>query len=538
LTAVVAGVLVLGVPSAIFNHRLVASVEQQATEGMALAAQRTIALVEMRIAQALAILDDLAARHINSCAPNDINALRQATFATTPVKELSIIAPDGRTLCSDLGDPPERREVISSESAGEGTQALLEVVRLGDRPGRVVRIRRAAQNGENTIAALIPTELLIPVDFPRAANRSGSFAINSLIATRSGTVIREHIAQSPGAAADMLSETLASTRYAIVATISLPRSSLAPEEDERRMLGSLVTGGLALVIFGFLLLMPKRPADNPITAIEEGLKAGEFVPYYQPIIDIRTGRLRGAEVLARWRKPDGTVMLPATFIPLAESSGIILDFTRTMMRQVAKDLGRTLAQRPHLRISFNVIAQHFANEEIIDDVNLIFRHSPLPLRLSQIMLEMTERQPIESLDDTRRVIAALQRLGVQVAIDDVGAGHSGLSYMLKLGVDVIKIDKMFVDSLGIDGHSATIVRTLIDLAQSLRMDIVAEGVETFDQVVQLRDLGIRAAQGHVFAPPLPCSSFLQLVEAMDPLPKEPLAMPAGVSSGESLRRSA
>jgi sensor c-di-GMP phosphodiesterase-like protein len=536
LAAVMAGVLLLGVPSAIFNDRLVASVERQAAAEMALAARRTVALVEMRIAQALAILDDLAARRVNSCTPDHIDALRQATFATTPVKELSIIGPDGSTLCSDRGSLSERRDVISSESAGEGTEALLEVLRLGDRPGQAVRIRRAAQGGENGIAALIPTELLIPEDFPQAAAQSGPFAINSRIVTRGGTIIREHMVQPEGAGTEMLTDSLPSTRYAVEAMISLPRSSLAPQEGELRMLGALVTGGLAFVIFGFLVLMPKRPPDNPIIAIEEGLKAGEFVPYYQPIVDIRTGRLRGAEVLARWRKPDGSVLLPATFIPLAESSGIMLDFTRMLMRQVAKELGRTFAQRPHLRVSFNVIAPHFANEEIIDDINVIFR--PSPLRLSQIVLEVTERQPIESLEETRGVIAALQRLGVQIAIDDVGAGHSGLSYMLKLGVDIIKIDKMFVDSLGVDGNSAAIMRTLIELAQSLRMEIVAEGVETFEQVVQLRNLGIRAAQGHVFAPPLPCSSFLQLVEAIDPLPKTTSAAPATEASGESLRCSA
>jgi sensor c-di-GMP phosphodiesterase-like protein len=540
LTAVVAGVLLLGVPSAIFNYRLIASVERHAIEDITLAARRTVALVEARIAQALAILDDLAARRINSCTPDHIDALRQATFATTPVKELSIIAPDGGTLCSDLGTTPERRETISSESAGEGTEALLEVLRLADRPGQAVRIRRATKNGENGIAALVPAELLIPEDFPQTATQSGPLATNSRIATRGGTIIREHImhpqTQPEGMGADALAERLPSTRYAVEATIWLPRSSLAPQEDELRMLGALVTGGLALVIFGFLLLMPKQPPDNPIIAIEEGLKAGEFVPYYQPIMDIRTGELRGAEVLARWRKPDGSVLLPASFIPLAESSGIMLDFTRTIMRQVAKDLGRTLAQRPGLRVSFNVIAAHLANEEIIDDINLIFGYSPL--RLSQIVLEMTERQPIESLEETRRVIAALQRLGVQIAIDDVGAGHSGLSYMLKLGVDIIKIDKMFIDSLGVDGNSAAIVRTLIELAQSLRMEIVAEGVETFEQVMQLRNLGIRAAQGHVFAPPLPSSSFIQLVEAIDPLPKTPSAAPATELQGKSLRRSA
>jgi sensor c-di-GMP phosphodiesterase-like protein len=540
LSAIAAGVLLLGVPSAIFNQRLVATVEQHVSEEVSLAVRRTVALMELRIAQALAVLDHLAAQGVASCAPDHLDALRQATFTTTPVKELSIIAPDGQTLCSNLGTALDRREVLFSEPVGEGLATLLEVLRIGDRPSLALRLRLAPRkegNEEgNGIAALIPTELLVPDDLLEVVTQNGVYAFSYRITSRGGAVIREQIVSAEAKAAEVLAETLESKRFAIAATIWLPRSSLAPQQEELRRLGSLVTGCLALVILGFLLLIPRQPPDNPITAIEDALKAGEFVPYYQPILDIRTGKLRGAEVLARWRKPDGSVLLPASFIPLAESTGIMRDLTRTLMRQAVKELGRMLAQRPHLRIGFNIVPQHFANEEIIDDINYIFRNSPL--RLSQIVLELTERQPIESLDETQRVIAALQQMGVHIAIDDVGAGHNGLSYILKLGVDVIKIDKMFVDSLGVDGSSSAIVRTLIDLAQSLRMDIVAEGVETFEQVEQLRNLGIRAAQGHVFAPPLPGSLFLQLVEAIDPLPQAAGAAPAKELSGGSLRCSA
>ena len=147
----------------------------------------------------------------------------------------------------------------------------------------------------------------------------------------------------------------------------------------------------------------------------------------------------------------------------------------------------------------------------------------MPIRLNQVVLEVTERQPLENLTETRRIIAALQGLGVVIAIDDVGTGHSGLSYLLKLGVDLIKIDKMFVDAIDTDRHSMTIIETLIDLARNMRMDIIAEGVENFEQVVLLRDLGIRAAQGYAFAPPLPASSFLRLIAAIDPLPDDQTA---------------
>jgi sensor c-di-GMP phosphodiesterase-like protein len=134
------------------------------------------------------------------------------------------------------------------------------------------------------------------------------------------------------------------------------------------------------------------------------------------------------------------------------------------------------------------------------------------------------------------VIATLQDLGCKVAIDDVGAGHGGLSYILKLGADIIKIDKMFVDALGSDSHSITIIETLVDLAESMRMDIIAEGVETFEQVVSLRERGIRTAQGYVFAPPLPGSSFLQLMEAIDPRKRAELDIEPGPLRTISARR--
>ena len=116
----------------------------------------------------------------------------------------------------------------------------------------------------------------------------------------------------------------------------------------------------------------------------------------------------------------------------------------------------------------------------------------------------------------RRVIAALQGLGASVGLDDVGTGHSGLSYMLKLGVDFIKIDKMFVDAIGTERYSTTIIETLVNLARDMHMEIIAEGVETFEQVQHLRERGIRKAQGYVFAPPLPGTSFIQLLQANTP----------------------
>jgi sensor c-di-GMP phosphodiesterase-like protein len=517
-------VVLAGPPVAALNIWLNGLVERQGREELDLAARRHIALSEARISRAVTTLEDLAARGVDSCRVANVDALRQTTFGAIPVKELSIVAPDGRTLCTDVGNQPEQRKVVSSEPLSAGSRIMLELVRFGG-PEQWIRIRRPATGAGNGIAALIPATLFVPQVSPAG----GPLSFHARMLTAGGTLIADAGETPPGLSRDdSITTDLSSGRYAIRATMSASPLGLAANQRDLRALGAIGSGILAIIIFA-LFVLPRRQHDNPIAEIERALKAGEFVPYYQPIVDIRSGRLRGAEVLIRWRKPDGTIVPPASFIPLAESSGLIIEVTRALMRRVCQEAGAVLGARPHLKVGFNLTACHFANEEIVGDVRKIFKKSPL--KLTQIVLEVTERQPIENLTETRRVVAALQGLGVKVAIDDVGTGHSGLSYMLKLGVDIIKIDKMFIDSLGTDRNSNTIIETLIDLAQNMRMDVIAEGVESFEQVLHLRDLGIRAAQGFVFSPPLPCAAFLQLVETIDPLKGagEPAAdQPAGM----------
>ena len=512
LAAIGIGVVLAGPPVAALNIWLNSAVERQGRAELDLAAQRHMALAEAYIARAVATLEDLAARGIDSCRVANVDALRQTTFATIPVKELSIVATDGRTLCTDVGNQPEQRKVITSEPLSADSRTMLELVRLGGQPEPWLRIRRPATGAGNGVAALIPARMFVAQGLPTG----GPPGLHVRMVTAGGTVIAETGETAPGPnGGDNIATDISSSRYAIRATTSASPVGLAANQRDLHALGTIVTGLLAIIILTLSVLLPRRRRENPIAEIERALKVGEFVAYYQPIVDIRSGQLRGAEVLIRWRKPDGTIVPPASFIPLAESSGLIIELTRALMRRVCQEAGAVLGARPHLKLGFNLTACHFANEEIVDDVRKIFNKSPL--KLTQIVLEVTERQPIENLTETRRVVAALQGLGVKVAIDDVGTGHSGLSYMLKLGVDIIKIDKMFIDSLGTDRHSNTIIETLIDLAQNMRMDVIAEGVESFEQVLHLRDLGIRAAQGFVFSPPLPASAFLELVATIDPI---------------------
>jgi sensor c-di-GMP phosphodiesterase-like protein len=333
--------------------------------------------------------------------------------------------------------------------------------------------------------------------------------------TRQGTVIGEAGGRQQGDAGPNFVANTNSDKFGFDVEVLTSRARIAAEHADLKWFGFFAAGVIMMTCTGFVVLVPRRSPRNPVADIERALQAGEFIPYYQPIVDIRSGQLRGAEVLVRWRKPDGTLVLPGSFIPLMESSNLIHDLTRKLMRKVCVEAGPAIGRRPDLKISFNFAGKLFSEPTIVKDVRSIFSNSPI--KFSQVVLEVTERDPIENFTETRQIIAALQGLGVRIAIDDVGTGHSGLSYMLKLGVDIIKIDKIFVDAIGTDRNSTTIVETLVDLARNMRMDVVAEGVENFEQVMHLRALGVRMAQGYVFAPPLPGSSFLQLVEAIDPL---------------------
>jgi sensor c-di-GMP phosphodiesterase-like protein len=509
LIAIVAGAMLAGGPLVALDFWLDRLIETQGGEQVAGAARRAVSLAEARLNQTIGALNELTAKGVGSCEPSQIEMMRQAAFNTSTIKEIAIIGPEGQTLCTHLGPSLGRRKVMSSEPlrGAEGYSLDIIQIALGQ---RMVQLRHAAA-GPNAIAALVPVTLLLP----QVTGDGSPFSAYAQIATRDGILIGS-IGDRPPDADTAFAFTVRSAKLGIESEIAVPREMVPASHTNLKWLSIFAAGIIIIVLAVFATVMPRRSISNPVNDIVNALAAGEFVPYYQPIVDIRSGKLRGAEVLVRWRKPDGTLVLPEACIPLAESSGLILDMTTDLMRRVCAEAGEALGCRPAMKISFNFAGQLFGGDAIVKEVRNIFSGSPI--KLSQVVLELTERDPIENFTVTRQVIAELQGMGVRIAIDDVGTGHSGLSYMLKLGVDIIKIDKIFVDAIGTDRNSTTIVKTLVDLAANMRLDVVAEGVENFEQVILLRDLGICSAQGYVFAPPLPGKAFLQLVEAIDPLP--------------------
>ena len=516
LLAVIIGVVVAAATMTAFTLWLHGLIDRRGREEVELAARRSIGLAELRIDAALASLDSLAARGVDGCRGSHMDALQQAAFFNPSVKEISVVSPGGRVLCGSAGANVGPRTIITSQRPAGGGSTTIEVVSVDDRQ-TMVRVLR--EGGAVGLAALIPA----PLFGTTVSQQGGALNASIRMMTRDGTVIVER-GSVPAADSDPFVARQHSDRYGLTAAAWLPRAALQGELERLKGQATAFGATIFVAILALAVLLPRRRRNDPFGDFEQAIAANEFVPYYQPVVDIRTGRLRGAEVLVRWRKADGSIVLPSTFIPFAESTGLILPLTRTLMRRVCEEVGEAIGNRPDITIGFNLAAPHFADDRIIADVRDIFGDSPIPLR--QVTLEVTERQPLENLAAARRVIAGLQELGCGVAIDDVGTGHGGLSYILKLGADTIKIDKLFIDAMGSEHHSTTILETLVDLARSMRMDVVAEGVETFEQVLKLRELGILAAQGHVFCPPLPGSSFLQLMEAIAPVPRAGLEVAA------------
>jgi diguanylate cyclase (GGDEF)-like protein len=236
--------------------------------------------------------------------------------------------------------------------------------------------------------------------------------------------------------------------------------------------------------------------------IQEGLGRSEFVPYYQPVMDLRSGRIIATEALARWNHPELGLLLPARFIRISEESRLIVTLGEAMLRAACAQTAwwRTLAGYETLRVSVNVSARQFREHTFLRTVQEIVAQTGLAPEALQ--LELTETLLIGDEEYAIRTLHALADAGIRIAIDDFGTGYSSLSYLKRLPVDVLKIDQSFIRDLSARADDTAIVRAIIAMAHSLKLAVVAEGVETFAQLEFLRTEQCEAVQGYLVARPL------------------------------------
>lgn len=246
-------------------------------------------------------------------------------------------------------------------------------------------------------------------------------------------------------------------------------------------------------------------------SLHRAIDRQEICVFYQPLVDLNSGQIIGAEALARWQHPDLGLIMPSKFIPVAEQTGLILRLSELVLNDVCKQM-RTWQE---LSISYGFIAvnlsgQHFRpNSNLIEMLSKILQESGVEAH--HLELELTESIIMQNAEFTIQVLSQLQTMGVKIAIDDFGTGYSSLSYLKHFPVNTIKIDRCFIEGVLTDQHDASITLAIIDLAHSLSLKVIAEGVETEEQVQFLKENGCDQMQGYFFSPPIPATEFEKMV---------------------------
>ncbi len=251
--------------------------------------------------------------------------------------------------------------------------------------------------------------------------------------------------------------------------------------------------------------------------LEHAIEDHEFELYYQPIIDLRSGSVAGLEALVRWHHPERGLVLPTEFIPIAEETGLIVALGRWVIDAACAQLaawGRS--GRPpgplheHLSVWVNLSARQLQEPDFVETIAGALASSGI--RPDRLTLEITESALMADLDQSAATLHRLRALGVRLAIDDFGTGYSSLSYLERLPVEVLKMDRSFTAAIGHGRDVPVLVRSIVKLGQTLHMEVLAEGIETAEQLARLRAIDCRLGQGFHFSPALPADEVIELLE--------------------------
>jgi EAL domain-containing protein (putative c-di-GMP-specific phosphodiesterase class I) len=247
------------------------------------------------------------------------------------------------------------------------------------------------------------------------------------------------------------------------------------------------------------------------SALRRAVLQKDFVLHYQPQIDLETGEIIACEALVRWKTEDSGTVMPGDFIPLAEETGLINDIGEWVLYEACRQAKewQGMGMAAHRRMAVNLSARQFADKGFLEMVTRVL--SDTGLAPSCLELEITESQVMRQTDGMIQLLSKLSEMGVQLAIDDFGTGYSSLSYLKRLPIQKLKIDQSFIRDITVDPNDTAITVAIINMARSLDLDTIAEGVETAGQLALLRAKGCRVGQGFFFSAPLPAQEIYPLL---------------------------
>ena len=248
------------------------------------------------------------------------------------------------------------------------------------------------------------------------------------------------------------------------------------------------------------------------TDLRRAISRKEFFLHYQPIVSLETGQVCSFEALVRWRHPERGLVMPSEFVPVAEETGLILPLGQWVLSEACRQMRewqKFFRVDESVTVSVNLSGRQFSQADLIEQISAALREAGL--RPGCLKLEITESMVAENMDTAIQMLTQLRDLGVGLSIDDFGTGYSSLSYLHRFPIDTLKIDRSFVTQMTDNTENAEIVRTIVTLARSLDMNVVAEGVETREQLGRLRELKCAYAQGYLFSKPVAAGQAIELL---------------------------
>ncbi|MGZ5203104.1 MAG: EAL domain-containing protein, partial [Telluria sp.] len=454
--------------------------------------------------QAAERLRELNESGLAPCSPASLRLMRQIDLATSYLQAVGYVR-KGTIVCSSLGTHPIPLGDDAYDTS-RGYRIYPNVPLAGAKASPLLAIE---QHG---YTVLIHRDLPMDTSVMEPDVSLGLFHLeHKQTLSRRGYIDPAWIAQlgnrdmASGIAGTYLVSIVRSRQTLVAAIAAMPTHHV--EERAAVIAWRLVPPALmvGLAMAGLVLLAWRRQTSMD-TGLRQGLRRNEFYLLYQPIVDLDSGAVIGAEALLRWRRPNGEEVSPELFIPVAERSSLMLALTDRVMDLIARDVGASLSNRPRFHIAINLSAGDIQSPAIVRRVEDLIAHCGA--KPSNFILEITERSFLD-LDATRMVLQALRERAIEVAIDDFGTGYSSLSYVESLHVDYLKIDRSFIEAIGTGAPTSQVVGHIIDMARSMRLRIIAEGIESTAQAEFLRDRHVQFAQGWSFGKPMPFADVLR-----------------------------
>lgn len=462
--------------------------------------QRLLLRAELAADYAVISLNEADSQGYSNCSTQSFDKLVDMLYSRGNLKDFAVLGPMGMVKCSVLGGlRPDFLQDVSENQKFSTLNDDIEFIKMGEEHQGQIGVNWQF-DGYSILAVMNIDALLFdifPADWRDNSIAKISFDDSNLIGTR--------VKQTENSDVEYFGYMAKSQRYPLMTDLSVSKPALAAHN--RQSEGVILWGGTIIgLVFGLLLAQILGRPENPIAEISRAIDNDEFVPFVQPLFDLQNRKIIGGEALTRWIKADGSLVPPSKFIDLAEDSGLIVPMTRSIIRQTLHQVGNILELDRSLKIAFNITPDDLLSDGFSAQMLSLVKGSKV--HAQQIVFEITERQEIGNSDKAKQVIDALKKLGFRVALDDTGTGHNGLSYIQDLQADIIKIDKKFVDFVA-DGEGNYIVEMLVRLAKRMKMQTVAEGIETEDQAMALQKLGVDQGQGYLVAKPMPPVEFCE-----------------------------